>query len=631
MDKMEYNVYENSSNDEKFNYLINILEIKNGIIYGKVVGENKSKIKKLYIQPYGINQKRAEAFLDERKGWGIQALKKDKNIAINDYVRGRLVLTSEGPALDELEKMESFEAFREKLTALLKEKWEREGFTFTEEEIVKYDGKIAFDKWAAQKVEAMLEEKYEAYIQGEIQTQEQYLKDVKADIEKEKTNLQDIKIAYGQEEKRLEKLTEKNKEAEETYAHYEELGIISKEENVINNKKDYIYNTYEKLIQEVWTYLWREKNLYYEKFIVQQFMNALRTQQLIMLWGRPGTGKTSLPRAVAEAIGAECVCIQVQSNWTDNQDILGFYNIVDKRYVSTPFLDALIEADKHQDKLYFILLDEMNLSHVEYYFSEMLNVFTWDEPYKLQLYSKRLRDNIDKELKEAELQGKNISELVAIRADMEHYKPEFTIPSNVRFIGTLNIDATTKTISPKVIDRSCLIELQSISRETKETEQENLLDLEEVSLNKETIRVENIWFDILRTPLLLQVVSVKGTRVESESSNEEVFAREEISDMKAVIEEIKEMLCEANIFVSNRINAYINQWFTWEDSCVNLDEIVLAKILPMIDLENTSRNREVLKNLNEIFEENDCEKSKMKLEAMLKEDSSSKKRIIYLD
>lgn len=65
--------------------------------------------------------------------------------------------------------------------------------------------------------------------------------------------------------------------------------------------------------------------------------------------------------------------IPVQSSWTDTQDLIGYFHPTDKTFVPTPFMEALAEASKNSNKLFLICLDEMNLAHVEYYFSELLS------------------------------------------------------------------------------------------------------------------------------------------------------------------------------------------------------------------------------------------------------------------
>lgn len=162
------------------------------------------------------------------------------------------------------------------------------------------------------------------------------LKDESARLRRQNDELKN-EVQKQQDELNLRK--ERIIEAEKDYRHYLELGIISEKKEQTDDREHYAYSTYTRLTEDVWGYLWEKKGLYYERLTVTHFMNALRTQQLILLWGRPGTGKTSMPLAAAEALGAECKRIQVQSNWTENQDLLGYYNIVDKRYVPTQFLD----------------------------------------------------------------------------------------------------------------------------------------------------------------------------------------------------------------------------------------------------------------------------------------------------
>ena len=218
--------------------------------------------------------------------------------------------------------------------------------------------------------------------------------------------------------------------------------------------------------------------------------------------GRPGSGKTSLVREFADVFGIKYENIAVQANWTDRSDLLGYYNPIEKSYVSTPFLDCLLrfwhEAKENEDKLFFICLDEMNLSHIEYYFADFLSVL--QEPdsnkRKIKLYSKHLRDSILKELQCIGIADEDISKsikgnemvsdekwnkvygIVKSQADILKQKYyfelcqslkmlcdfpcEIDIPPKIKFIGTLNQDETTLDISPKVIDRSYIVRFTNL-------------------------------------------------------------------------------------------------------------------------------------------------------------------------
>jgi hypothetical protein len=104
--------------------------------------------------------------------------------------------------------------------------------------------------------------------------------------------------------------------------------------------------------------------------------------QLTILSGVSGTGKSLLPRRYAEAMGMHFLPIAVEPRWDSPQDLLGFYNYIEKRYRATELARALIQMDPYDtselskgrtdDHMLLVLLDEMNLARVEYYFSEFL-------------------------------------------------------------------------------------------------------------------------------------------------------------------------------------------------------------------------------------------------------------------
>lgn len=205
-------------------------------------------------------------------------------------------------------------------------------------------------------------------------------------------------------------------------------------------------------------------NLIYEEDTIEMFLRGMQTSSLVIFSGPSGTGKTSIVQAVADAIrGARVHMIPVQSSWTDTQDLVGFFNPVEKSFIPSPFLEAILEAQNDSENLHIICLDEMNLAHVEYYFSEFLSILEQKKRF-IRLYSKRYFN----QAKQQQNDKKNISkELDFNSMTLMDYPYHFYIPSNVRFVGTLNMDHTVKPISPKVIDRSFIIEIGHLSIKRK--------------------------------------------------------------------------------------------------------------------------------------------------------------------
>jgi len=183
-----------------------------------------------------------------------------------------------------------------------------------------------------------------------------------------------------------------------------------------------------------------QKELYYSKEDIQLFIAGLAMSRLHILQGISGTGKTSLPKAFARAIGAGNKIIPVQAGWRDKTDLIGHFNTFEKKFYEEETLQGLYEAQcpAFKDRLYIILLDEMNLSRPEQYFSEFLSALELaPEDRNLTLMTTgqsggpKLLDN-----------GRVIK-----------------IPENVWFIGTANVDETTFQFADKTFDRAHVMEL----------------------------------------------------------------------------------------------------------------------------------------------------------------------------
>ena len=174
--------------------------------------------------------------------------------------------------------------------------------------------------------------------------------------------------------------------------------------------------------------------------IQNSYINSLLAKPFVILTGNSGTGKTRISTRFAEYLEKKDdnektnhLLVPVGADWTDNTKILGFYNPLKKEYQSTPVLDFILLAEQNPDIPFFLILDEMNLSHVERYFSDFLSAIESGEP--IPLYKKD--------------------------SDCESSIPEeIVLPNNLFVTGTVNIDETTYMFSPKVLDRANVIEFK---------------------------------------------------------------------------------------------------------------------------------------------------------------------------
>ncbi len=178
--------------------------------------------------------------------------------------------------------------------------------------------------------------------------------------------------------------------------------------------------------------------MYYTMETLRSFVAGLACSRFMILEGLSGTGKTSLPKFFAEYIGADVCFTSVQASWKDRSDILGYYNDFTGKFKETPFLRELYEASYRTDDVHLLVLDEMNLSRIEYYFADFLSVLELDEDqWKIEL----MPISTDGHLPSRLTDGCSV-----------------VIPPNVWFVGTANKDDSTFTITDKVYDRAVVID-----------------------------------------------------------------------------------------------------------------------------------------------------------------------------
>lgn len=195
--------------------------------------------------------------------------------------------------------------------------------------------------------------------------------------------------------------------------------------------------TLAQLVDDYRRFACSQMHLYYTEEIIRRFVAGMASSKLLILEGISGTGKTSLPYSFSRFLDNPATMISVQPSYRDRTELLGYFNEFSKRFNETEFLRALYEAG-YREEPSIIVLDEMNLARIEYYFAEMLSVL------------------------EMPSQDEWVLDLVptAWPGDPKHlFDGKIRVPNSIWFVGTANNDDSTFTITDKVYDRAMPIEL----------------------------------------------------------------------------------------------------------------------------------------------------------------------------
>ena len=189
--------------------------------------------------------------------------------------------------------------------------------------------------------------------------------------------------------------------------------------------------------------------LSYRKDDLRVFIAGLNASRLHILEGVSGTGKTTLPIAFVRALGGGESNVAIQAGWRDRQDLLGYFNEFQGQFRETDFLRGMYRAmtPKYKDGLYFVVLDEMNLSKVEQYFAD---------------YLKGLEDAAGADVERGgsvPLMDKSGVTMPRHLRSGENGGIELPLPPNVWFIGTANQDESTQSFAPKTQSRAHIMEL----------------------------------------------------------------------------------------------------------------------------------------------------------------------------
>ena len=480
--------------------------------------------------------------------------------------------------------------------------------------------------------------------------------EVKADLKKLETNLEDKKISFEKIETDFKSLKIENRElrkkGKELKVKLDELEKFTKTRadnlrdmnfidnsmynNILGNKKDKrkiqnsisfqdLDNDFSKAVSHIQSYLYA-KDIFYEKKILEDYFALIKTNDLIILAGDSGSGKTNLVKSFAQAVGGVSKIIPVKPNWTSSEDLLGYYNPLEKKYLSTPFLEALLEAKQNPDIPYFICLDEMNLARVEYYFADFLSILEErDFQPQIELYSNSETSHILSEfenvleiiksskekfkknnlisfmdiLKDEEINNElkkvfgfsDKDSLIKYHTDLRkmlngilEIPSSIEFPKNVRIIGAINIDETTNYLSPKILDRAHIIKF------------ENPLLADTEQIEKDVSKIKNS-DKIITFPMESFGVREKYPKIEKDKYLE-----------KTIIELAREYFVKLGIEVGFRT---IRQGLNYSKMCADfnqskemaLESFLNHKILPKMMFDGGSKinNDETKKDILQLF------------------------------
>ena len=180
-------------------------------------------------------------------------------------------------------------------------------------------------------------------------------------------------------------------------------------------------------------------HLYYDIKTIRLFIAGMASTKLIILQGISGTGKTSLPYSFGKFLQKDTTIASVQPSWRDRTELFGYFNEFTKKFNETELLRAMYEAS-YNDNIYAVILDEMNIARVEYYFAEMLSIL------EMPSRDEWVVDIIPN----------------SWPSDPKHIvNGQLRIPPNMWYIGTANNDDSTFAITDKVYDRAMPINIDT--------------------------------------------------------------------------------------------------------------------------------------------------------------------------
>jgi len=260
-----------------------------------------------------------------------------------------------------------------------------------------------------------------------------------AKLMKEKQDILSMKVSQlglRPDESNVEEETEKETNPNQDI-RFSKLATIDEQ---FENYKIQNYNnnfTLEELVELFRNFAASKLKLYYKTEMIRLFISAIASTKLIILQGISGTGKTSLAYAWGKFLKHDSCVASVQPSWRDRTELFGYFNEFTKKFNETEVLKEMYMAG-YTDDIYTVILDEMNISRVEYYFAEMLSILEMPntDEWIIELVSSSWKSD-PKYIKEGKLK----------------------VPCNMWYIGTINNDDSTFMVTDKVYDRAMPIDI----------------------------------------------------------------------------------------------------------------------------------------------------------------------------
>lgn len=325
----------------------------------------------------------------------------------------------------------------------------------------------------------------------------------------------------------------------------------------------------------------KEYGLEFNLRILKAFHTALKTSEwspLAVLAGVSGTGKSELPQLYAKFGGINCLNVPVQPNWDSQEAMLGYYNTVSSKFEAQPLLQYLVQTqtancektEKHEEykcslkeQMNIVLLDEMNLAHIEQYFAEFLS---------------KLEERRGKKEEDSQFPA------LAVKLGGTDAYP-LPMGRNVLWVGTMNQDETTKSLSDKVLDRGIVINFPRPDKFKRRLNLNRNVKPEERYLSVETW---NSWKLIL--------------------NDQQVIETEKIIDpYKKLVEKINKSISNIGRAIGHRV------WQSIENYIWNYPDVREEFICRPKDLSDEAFIKEISKKMDPAFEDQLVQKIMPKL------------------